>query len=93
VVTLTAVPAGRGEVGVLVEVTIRNDTEDAMTIMPSMMKGDGNSAMVGEGTLAPGSRRIEPGETVAGTIEFAAGEAPAQIVLTDLSGNVVAASR
>lgn len=74
------------------EVTITNSTEEAMVVMSSMVKGDGRSAVIGEGTLAPGSRRIEPGETATGTVEFAAKKAPIQIALMDLSGNVVAAS-
>lgn len=92
VVTLFAEPAGRGRTGALVKVTIRNDTPETVTVMPSMMQGDGRSAMVGEGTLAPGSRQVEPGETVEGTVEFASKGSPSQVVLLDLSGGVVAAS-
>jgi hypothetical protein len=57
-----------------------------------MVKGDGHSAIVGEGTLAPGSRTVQPGETVTGTVEFSTAAAPHQVALLDLSGNVVAAS-
>lgn len=91
-VLLTAVPAGQGDTGALVKVTISNNTESTITVMSSMMQGDGRSAMVGEGTLAPGSRRIDPGETAEGTVEFVTKKPPQQIVLTDLSGGIVASS-
>lgn len=91
-VRLTTSPAGRGDTGALVKVTIQNDTESTVTVMSSLLQGDGRSAMVGEGTLAPGSRRIDPGETVQGTVEFVTSKPPTQIVLTDLSGEVVASS-
>lgn len=92
-VTLTAVPSGeKGRVGVIVKVTIHNGTDKPLTVLATLMKGDGRSAVVGEGTLAPGSRTVEPGETVEGTVEFATSEAPRQVSLHDLSGNVVAAS-
>lgn len=92
VVTLTAVPDGSGTVGAIVKVTVVNDTDETVVVMSSMVKGDGRPAVIGEGTLAPGSRRVEPGETATGTVEFAAKKAPAQVALVDLSGNVVAAS-
>jgi hypothetical protein len=91
-VTLTAVPSGSGTVGAIVKLTVVNNTDEAVVVMSSMVKGDGRPAVIGEGTLAPGSRRIEPGETATGTVEFAAKKAPAQVALVDLSGNVVAAS-
>lgn len=92
VVTLHASPSGSGSVGAVVEVTITNGTEGNVLVMSSMVKGDGQSAIIGEGTLAPGSREVGPGETVTGTVEFAAKKSPAQIVLMDIGGNVVAAS-
>lgn len=93
VVTMTADPSGTGRVGAVVKVTIHNGTDNAITVMSSMMKGDDRSAVLGEGTLAPGARQVEPGETVTGTVEFAVKQAPSQVVLFDIGGNVVAASR
>lgn len=90
-VTLSAIPAGVGQVGAIVKVTITNNTDSAVIIMPSMVKGDGRAAVVGEGTLAPGSREVQPGETATGTVEFASRKAPGQVVLVDLGGDVVAA--
>lgn len=92
IVTLTAKSAGQGETGALMNVVIRNDTDSTITVMSSMMRGDNRSAMVGEGTLAPGARTVEPGETAEGTIEFSTKKPPSQIVLLDLSGGVVAAN-
>lgn len=92
VVTLTVTPSGKGATGAIVDVTIHNGTDSALTVMPSLVKGDGRPAMVGEGTLAPGLLKIEPGGTGRGTVEFATSEPPAQVILVDLSGNVVAAS-
>lgn len=91
-VVLSAAPNGSGQVGAVVKVTITNNTDEAVVVMSSMVKGDGRPAVIGEGTLAPGSRRIEPGETVSGTVEFAVKKAPSQIALMDMGGNVVAAS-
>lgn len=91
-VTLDAVPSGTGRVGAVVKVTIHNGTADPVTVLSSMVKGDGRPAVVGEGTLAPGSRSIQPGETATGTVEFSSKAAPEQIALLDLSGNVVAVS-
>lgn len=91
-VTLHASPSGSGSVGAVVEVTIINGTEGTVLVMSSMVKGDGQSAIIGEGTLAPGSREVGPGEAVTGTVEFAAEKPPAQIALMDIGGNVVAAS-
>jgi hypothetical protein len=90
VVTLSATPSGSGSVGAIVKLTVVNNTDEAVVVMSSMVKGDGRPAVIGEGTLAPGSRRVEPGETA--TVEFATKKAPAQVALVDLSGNVVAAS-
>jgi hypothetical protein len=92
VVTLSATPSGSGSVGAIVKLTVVNNTDEAVVVMSSMVKGDGRPAVIGEGTLAPGSRRVEPGETATGTVEFATKKAPAQVALVDLSGNVVAAS-
>lgn len=91
-VVLSASHEGYGQVGAIVKVTITNNTENAIIVMSSMVKGDGRPAVLGEGTLAPGSRSIEPGETATGTIEFATKKPPAQIILMDIGGNVVAAS-
>lgn len=91
-VTLDATPSGTGRVGAIVKVTIHNGTADPVTVLSSMVKGDGRPAVVGEGTLAPGSRSIQPGETATGTVEFSSKAAPEQIALVDLSGNVVAVS-
>lgn len=91
-VVLTAAPSGSGDVGAVVKVTVVNNTDETVVVMSSMVKGDGRPAVIGEGTLAPGSRRIEPGETATGTVEFAVKKAPSQVALMDLSGNVVAAS-
>jgi len=92
VVTLTARESGKGRVGVIVDVRIQNDTDDAITLLANFVKGDGRPALVGEGTLAPGSRVIEPGQTAEGTVEFAVGQMPNQVILVDLSGSIVAAS-
>lgn len=92
VVTLTATPSGSGTVGAIVRLTVVNNTDETVVVMSSMVKGDGRPAVIGEGTLAPGSRRIEPGETATGTVEFATKKAPVQVALVDLGGNVVAAS-
>lgn len=92
VVTMAVAPSGTGRVGAVVKVTIYNGTDDAITVMSSMMKGDDRSAVLGEGTLAPGARAVQPGETVTGTVEFATKQPPAQVVLFDIGGNVVAAS-
>lgn len=92
IVTISASPAGSGQVGAVVEVVIHNGTDDTLTVMPSLVKGDGRPAVIGEGTLAPGLLKIEPGETGKGTVEFATKKAPAQVALVDLSGNMVAAS-
>lgn len=91
-VLLSATPDGSGRVGAVVKVTIVNNTDETVVVMSSMVKGDGRPAVIGEGTLAPGSRRVEPGETVSGTVEFAVKKAPSQIALMDVGGNVVAAS-
>jgi hypothetical protein len=93
VATITATSSGKGQIGAVVEVSIHNGTDDTLTVMPSLVKGDGRPAVIGEGTLAPGILRIEPGATGRGTVEFASGKAPSQIALVDLAGNVVAASR
>lgn len=92
-VSLEAAPAGKGRVGALVKVTIHNNTDEPVTVLASLVKGDGNRpAMVGEGTLAPGSRTIEPGQSATGTVEFSSTVAPHQIALLDWAGTVVAAS-
>lgn len=92
VVTLTVRPAGRGRVGAVVEVTIRNATDAPVVVMASLLRGDGRPAIVGEGTLAPGARTIAAGETAVGTVEFADARMPARVILVDLDGEVVAAS-
>jgi hypothetical protein len=92
VVTVEASPSGSGPIGAVVELTVVNGTDETLVVMSSMVKGDGQSAVIGEGTLAPGSREIGPGETVTGTVEFAAKRQPAQVTLLDFSGNVVATS-
>lgn len=91
-VVLAATPEGSGQVGAVVKITITNNTDEAVVVMSSMVKGDGRPAVIGEGTLAPGSRRIEPGEIATGTVEFATKRAPVQIALMDIGGNVVASS-
>lgn len=91
-VSLLAEPAGSGGVGAVVKVTIANGTDEEIIVMSSMVKGDGRPAVIGEGTLAPGSRTVGPGETATGTVEFASKAAPSQVVLMDIGGNVVAAS-
>lgn len=91
-VTLTAEPSGKGRVGAIVKVSIRNDTSDSLTVLATLVEGDGRPAVVGEGSLAPGSRVIEPGNTAEGTVEFSSSKPPGQVVLLDLSGNIVAAS-
>lgn len=92
VVTLRATPAGKGRVGARVEITILNGTDEPVTVLATMMKGDDRPAVVGEGTLAPGSRTVQPGGAATGTVEFTTAAAPHQVVLLDLSGNVIAAS-
>lgn len=89
-VTLTARPAGRGRTGVVMHVAIENTTDAPILVMPSLLLGDDRPAIVGEGTLAPGSRTVEPGAKVEGTVEFAARRAPSRVVLTDLDGIAVA---
>ncbi|MCP9209680.1 hypothetical protein [Streptomyces cucumeris] len=74
----------------VMKVKIHNGSDEALTVLATLIKGDGRSAIAGEGTLAPGARGVEPGETVEGTVEFSSGVAPRQIVLLDLSGDVVA---
>lgn len=91
-VTLTASPSGKGSVGAIVKISVRNDTEKPLTLMATLVRGDGRSGIVGEGTLAPGSRVVEPGGTAEGTVEFSAATAPHQVALVDLSGNIVALS-
>lgn len=93
VVTLSAESSGKGRVGIVVKVSIYNGTEDRVTLLANFVKGDGRPALVGEGTLAPSSRVIEPGQTVEGTVEFAMGTMPQQVILVGLSGEIVAASR
>lgn len=92
VVTLTATPSGKGSVGIVVKVTIHNGTEERVTLLANFIKGDGRPALLGEGTLAPTSQVIEPGQTAEGTVEFAVGVMPQQVTLVDLSGGIVAAS-
>lgn len=92
-ITLEVHPSGKGRVGAIVDVTIHNNTDRSLTVLATLMKGDGRPAVVGEGTLAPGSRAVEPGETVEGTLEFASTKAPSQVALFDLSGNLLAASK
>ncbi|MFE0472467.1 hypothetical protein ACFW2V_12720 [Streptomyces sp. NPDC058947] len=72
--------------------TIRNNTDEPFTALATLVQGDGRPAVVGEGTLAPGARVVNPGETVEGTVEFSVGVTPRQVTLWDLSGNLVAAS-
>jgi hypothetical protein len=91
-VTLSASPHGKGSVGAVVKISVRNDTEKPLTLMATLVRGDGRSGIVGEGTLAPGSRVVEPGGTAEGTVEFSAATAPHQVALVDLSGNIVALS-
>lgn len=91
-VTLTSTPAGKGRVGAIVKLTIRNGTDEPFTALATLIQGDGRPAVVGEGTLAPRARIVNPGETIEGTVEFAVGAAPRQVALWDLSGNLVAAS-
>lgn len=92
VVTMVLEPAGTGRVGAVMKVAIHNGTDSAIVVLPSMMKGDDRPALLGEGTLAPNAREVEPGKTAIGTVEFAAKKPPAQVVLFDTGGNVVAAS-
>lgn len=91
-VTITAEPSGKGRIGSVVTVTIRNGTSSPLTVLASLVKGDGRPAVVGEGTLAPGSRVVQPGESTQGTVEFASAQAPNQVALVDLSGNLIAMS-
>lgn len=91
-VTLTAASSGKGSVGAIVKISIRNDTEKPLTLMATLVRGDGRSGIVGEGTLAPGSRVVEPGDVAEGTVEFSTATAPHQVALVDLSGNIVALS-
>ena len=92
VATLGFSPSGSGRVGAVVRVRISNDTDERLTLIANLVRGDDRPGIVGEGTLAPGAKVIEPGQTVEGTVEFAVGKPPQQVVLVDLSGNVVAAS-
>jgi hypothetical protein len=91
-VTLTSEPAGLGAIGAVMKVAIHNATDRPLTVLASLIEGDGHSAVVGEGTLAPGSRIVQPGSTVEGTVEFSTENVPHQIALLDLSANVVATS-
>ena len=92
VVTLTAAPSGKGRVGAVMKVSIRNNTDEPVTVLATMIKGDGRPAIAGEGTLAPNSRTVQPNEEAEGTVEFSASTAPQQVALLDLSGNVMAVS-
>lgn len=92
-VSLTFTPQKKGRVGAVVTVVIRNDTDEPVTVLASLVKGDGRAALVGEGTLAPGARTIQSGETAEGTVEFAASTTPQQVALYDLSGSIVTTSR
>lgn len=91
-VTLTATPSGKGRVGAVMKLSIHNSTDDSLTVLATLVEGDGRPAIVGEGTLAPGSTIIEPGETAIGTVEFSSDRPPEQVVLLDLSGDVVVTS-
>jgi hypothetical protein len=90
VVTLTSSPSGTGRIGAVVRVRIHNGTDGRITLLPNLLRGDDRPGIVGEGTLAPGAKVIEPGGTVEGTVEFAVGEQPEQVILTDLNGSIVA---
>jgi hypothetical protein len=75
------------------KISIRNNTDKPVTVMNSIIKGDGKSSIVGLGTLAPNkSRTVQPNEEVEGTVEFATDTPPQQVALCDLWGNVVAVS-
>lgn len=89
-VALFSKVVGSGQTGVLIEMTIENNTDATIMLMSSMFKADGRSGMVGEGTLAPGSRTLGTGEVVTGTVEFAADGLPAQIVLLAIDGRAIA---
>lgn len=91
-VTLSSSPAGTGRVGAVVKVRIHNGTDDRVTLIANLVRGDDRPAVIGEGTLAPGAKVIEPGQDAEGTVEFAVGKQPGQVVLVDLSGDIVAAS-
>lgn len=92
IVKLSARPVGRGDVGQLVEVTVVNETSEPVLLMSSLLEGGGRPAIVGEGTLAPGSRTVEPGGEAKGTVEFVGEEPPDLVVLTGLDGGIVATS-
>jgi len=89
-VTLVSSPSGTGRVGAVVKVRIHNGTDGRITLLPNLLRGDDHPGIVGEGTLAPGAKVIEPGGTAEGTVEFAFSEQPGQVVLADLNGNIVA---
>jgi hypothetical protein len=91
-VTLTAASSGVGRIGAIVTLSIHNGTDRPLTVLASLVKGDSRPAVVGEGTLAPGSRIVQPGDTVEGTVEFSSEGAPHQVVLTDLKGTLIARS-
>lgn len=89
-IEMTRRDAGTGRTGILVELTIRNGTDKQVTVTANLFMADGRTGMVGEGTLAPGSRIIPPGSEVTGTVEFAGRQKAAQVVLADFEGLVLA---
>lgn len=92
-VILAASPAGKGDTGVMVQLTITNGTSESVSLIPSMIQADGNSGILGEGTLAPGkSRMVEPGKTVFGTVEFSASSQPSQVAILGGDYNPIATS-
>lgn len=89
-VTLTATPSGKGRIGAVVTIAVHNGTDRPVMVLASLVKGDDRPAVVGEGTLSPGSRVIAPGDTAEGTVEFPVEAAPSRIALVDLRGNIIA---
>lgn len=89
-IEMTRRNAGTGRTGILVELTVRNGTDKPVTVTANLFMADGRTGMVGEGTLAPGSRIIPPGGEVTGTVEFAGRQKAAQVVLADFEGLVLA---
>lgn len=79
-----------GRTGVLVELTVTNRTNRPLILSANLFVGDGRTGMVGEGTLAPGSRTVPPGGEAKGTVEFAGLKSVTQIVLSDFQGLILA---
>lgn len=93
-VTVLVKPSGKGNAGWSMSVSVINGTQENLTFSASMMRSnEGYPGIIGEGTLAPGARTVEPGGVARGTVEFSGSLPPLGVSLLSLSGNVVATGR